>query len=167
MAPPWHHCRASLHVLVPANIQRKSGRRVWDFFPLVHSNHHPLVLWVWLRPCTPWGRGGKETDQSPGPSCALAATRECQAPTGSGRGHRVRLATSWGQRPLWDPDEAGGRLLREARPGRQGGEGWWSPPHPPQSRVPAEVRCLQGAAPREVLCFKLLGNGQHGFSCEL
>ena len=100
MAPPWHHCRASLHVLVPANIQRKSGRRVWDFFPLVHSNHHPLVLWVWLRPCTPWGRGGEETDQSPGPSCALAATQECQAPTGSGRGHRVRLATSWGQRPL-------------------------------------------------------------------
>ena len=87
----------------------------------------PPVLWVWLRPCSPWGRGGEETDQSPGPSCALAATRECQAPTGSGRGHRVRLATSWGQQPLWDPDEAGGRLLREARPARQGGEGCLEP----------------------------------------
>ena len=82
-------------------------------------------------------------------------------------GHRASLATSWGQRPLGDPGEGGGRLLREARPARQGGEGCLEPTVSAAVEGPSEVRCLQGAAPREVLCFKLLVNGQRVFSCEL
>ena len=80
VAPPWHHCWASLHVLVPANIQRKSGRLVWDSSHWSTATTTPCavglapslqpvgegwrgdrpVAWPFLRPCCNPGMPGPD-----------------------------------------------------------------------------------------------------------